>query len=511
MKKQIPVLAALACLLCLTALPAGADAPDAKQAILEGVRARQETIDLSGCTGIPEEGAGALFQQVCAEHPELFYLTGSCRWQTGSSGTRVMPEYDPRYGDEQVAQYEAAVQAALAGVSGELTGWQAALALHDYLAQHCAYDTEGYRSGSGGANAYNALVEGSAVCEGYSRAYADLLGRVGLSAGFARSEAMDHVWNVVCLNGAWYHVDVTWDDALPDLPGGVRHDYFLLSDDGIRTAGIAESKHCDWQADVACTDDAYDTGCFWTSTKSAVLFDGAETCYYLRDSAQEQCRQITLVRRDGPTGKETVLYQQEAVWDVPGENRYWLGVYSSLARGGDGLYFNGPQAVYRFSAATGTVETVYENAREDARLYGLMIRDGAACVSLAASPQEAGRNLETLALPGLETPAPAPAAASAPAAEPDEAPGSDAPLQADARPADDTDRQVPEEEADARPIDDTDRPVPEEEAGVRGDVAVIAVLAALALVCGGVAAGVLVWQLRQKEQAASRSPYGRGR
>ena len=45
---------------------------------------------------------------------------------------------------------------------------------------------------------------------------------------------MNHIWNLIKIDGKWYHVDVTWDDPIMDKPGRVKHDNFLRSDDGIK-------------------------------------------------------------------------------------------------------------------------------------------------------------------------------------------------------------------------------------------------------------------------------------
>ncbi len=110
------------------------------------------------------------------------------------------------------------------------------LQLHDILCELISYssspDVLSY-------TAYGALVRGNAVCEGYSRAMQLMLYEFGIRStpviGFTHEP---HMWNLVELNGKWYHLDLTFDDNIL----GVRHDYFNLTDPGIsRTRTIEPS------------------------------------------------------------------------------------------------------------------------------------------------------------------------------------------------------------------------------------------------------------------------------
>ena len=87
--------------------------------------------------------------------------------------------------------------------------FEKALWLHDFIINNAEYDND--------LNYYTAdglLLLGTAVCDGYSRAYNLLLAQAGI--GYARVESTTHSWNAVELTeGEWYHVDTTWDD-----PGG---------------------------------------------------------------------------------------------------------------------------------------------------------------------------------------------------------------------------------------------------------------------------------------------------
>lgn len=114
-------------------------------------------------------------------------------------------------------------------------------AIHDYIVKNVAYD-ESYSPSS--HSAYAALYNKKAVCQGYALLAYKMLSEAGVSARCVVGTGHDesHLWNLVCLDGNWYHLDCTWDDPAPDTPGKIRYNYYNLSDqemavDHIWTAG----------------------------------------------------------------------------------------------------------------------------------------------------------------------------------------------------------------------------------------------------------------------------------
>jgi transglutaminase/protease-like cytokinesis protein 3 len=80
-------------------------------------------------------------------------------------------------------------------------------------------------------SAYGALVDGIAVCDGYSSAAKAILDLMGVKCDFVCGDCINgggHAWNMVNVDGEWYHLDVTWND------GSRRSDYFLVTDDYMR-------------------------------------------------------------------------------------------------------------------------------------------------------------------------------------------------------------------------------------------------------------------------------------
>ena len=97
---------------------------------------------------------------------------------------------------------------------------------HDYLVKLCSYD-----AGATDAShtAYGALVLRQAANRGYAHAFTLLLRELGVESITVESLETGVPWNMVLLDGAWYHVDVTWDDQ----GDGERpsYQYFLRGDE----------------------------------------------------------------------------------------------------------------------------------------------------------------------------------------------------------------------------------------------------------------------------------------
>lgn len=131
--------------------------------------------------------------------------------------------------DSAKQSFNAAVEEILSGINSGMTDYEKELYLHDKLAKRVTYV-----SGTNAHNAYGALVEGLAVCEGYAEAFQYLLQRAGIQSFIIEGASkppqggaqIPHAWNAVKIGGKFYQVDVTWDDQGVDI----YHSYFNITD-----------------------------------------------------------------------------------------------------------------------------------------------------------------------------------------------------------------------------------------------------------------------------------------
>ncbi len=104
------------------------------------------------------------------------------------------------------------------------------LAVHDWLVDNIVYDESlTYYT------AYDALTRGVTVCQGYSLLTYRLLNDAGIETIITEGEVNTgpHSWNMVKLDGQWYHLDVTWDDPVGG-DGSISYNYYLVTDDQLR-------------------------------------------------------------------------------------------------------------------------------------------------------------------------------------------------------------------------------------------------------------------------------------
>ena len=141
------------------------------------------------------------------------------------------------------------------------------LAVHDWMVAHGSYDSNtlsllpDFQENPNNDNPYGFLVDGKGICLGYAstfQLFMDLLGIQCVTVeGTAHGGTSAHAWNQVCLDGAWYCVDVTWDD--PTTTGAVSartaHRYFNVTSQFLRDT--------DHQWDPAGVPEAEGTALAW--------------------------------------------------------------------------------------------------------------------------------------------------------------------------------------------------------------------------------------------------------
>jgi transglutaminase-like putative cysteine protease len=83
-------------------------------------------------------------------------------------------------------------------------------AVSNYIIKNVSYDSSFEHK-----SAYDALYSGTSICRGYVLLAYKMLADLSVPVRIITGTGCDkpHVWNLVEIDGAWYNLDLTWDDT----------------------------------------------------------------------------------------------------------------------------------------------------------------------------------------------------------------------------------------------------------------------------------------------------------
>lgn len=204
---------------------------------------------------LDDEQLDTVFAALLKDNPDIFFTGRLVSRREIGFGLLCSIDYiftKEEY-EARKAELDAVCDKIIASLSDPDDEWQTELEIHDYIIENCRYGIDDgdhvYSS------AYGALVNGEAACEGYSKAMQLVLDRVGIEnyvicgkVTNSKGESGPHMWNVVNINGDYYHLDCTWDD--PEDNESENHRYFNVNDEMI------SETHSDFPNDFECTATA---------------------------------------------------------------------------------------------------------------------------------------------------------------------------------------------------------------------------------------------------------------
>ncbi|MGE5614750.1 MAG: transglutaminase domain-containing protein [Bacillota bacterium] len=195
------------------------------------------------------EGALNRALQVVTEITGVNNFADSWKWSLRSDSPSLKVTLSYRYSKNEYNRRKKNVTEALnkarhivaGSISADMSDFQKEKILHDYIVNNTRYDYENYLNNTLSDESfeeYGCLVLGVAVCQGYSEAMKLLCDLSGIECMIVGGETNNegrwesHSWNIVKIDGSYYHLDVTNDDPImADGSNVLKYDYFNLSDD----------------------------------------------------------------------------------------------------------------------------------------------------------------------------------------------------------------------------------------------------------------------------------------
>lgn len=176
-----------------------------------------------------------IFFKLRLDCPEIFYVTGfTYRFYPGADHVEMVPEYLFEKG--KIKEHQKALSARIAKLirpAQSMTLLEKERYIHDFICQNVRYDKlkKPYSH-----EIIGPLGQGVGVCEGIAKTVKILCDSLGIWCMIAISDAAPeegikyrHAWNVLRLDGQYFHLDATFDNSLGQ-DGIIRYDYFNLDD-----------------------------------------------------------------------------------------------------------------------------------------------------------------------------------------------------------------------------------------------------------------------------------------
>ncbi len=362
------------------------------EAIYKAIDAQQSYLDVERWR-IQDYDIMTIFSDVMHNSPEFFYADNKLVYRYDRKGYVTSLSFSYHMSrtkrGEATALYEAEISTMVHEVEAVgLSGAEAALYVHDMLIAAYSYDESEEIF-----DVYRFLTEKKGVCQAYSLCYMAVLRKLGIPCFMVVSEEMNHSWNLLEIDGQWYHVDLTYDDPRPDRPGQVYHDHFLLSDTSI-FGDRGQGNHWGWESTKICGDETYTNAC-WQDSDTRMLFAN-DTWYMLSETSGILKR----VYFDGSLYKE--LYALPDIWyvdPVKNSGERWLGYFTGLGIYNGYIYYNSPQHIWRLNPATGEKVSFLTLEEEGLNLYGMHIWQGEMTYLVGSTPdRDATAYMETVAM-----------------------------------------------------------------------------------------------------------------
>lgn len=204
------------------------------QVIKNGLESLAESFDVPR---VEKTELSDIFYKLKLDCPEIFYAsTFHYSFYEDSTLLRMKPVY--LFDKNKIKEHQIAMTSRvekLTRIVKDKSDLEKELYIHDFICENVTYDKLKKQYSH---EIIGPLGHGVGVCEGIAKSVKILCDKLSIPCIVVISEnnpdkniKYRHAWNVVRMNGVWYHLDATFDNTLGKTEA--RYDYFNLDDKSI--------------------------------------------------------------------------------------------------------------------------------------------------------------------------------------------------------------------------------------------------------------------------------------
>jgi len=226
---------------------------DFEQLVYDAVReCLTHLIPSWNCGSIPQETIQKAYDCFLMDHPEVFWSDGytyvTSYVNNEISGRRV--EFKFSMDRAGILRANGEIYDSLLDIVGWAGRTDASMetvkAVYDYMLEFCTYDELNLDQ-----SMYSVMVGHSGVCASFAKSFEFIMqcmgipctvviGRLAQGPGLPGA-AIGHEWNLVLIDGTWYHVDITSGLSMTKDTGTRDYSFFCISTEEILTTHVIDN------------------------------------------------------------------------------------------------------------------------------------------------------------------------------------------------------------------------------------------------------------------------------
>lgn len=237
-------------------------------------------------------------------------------------------------------------------INPEWSDLKKAIWINNWICENLSYDNSLVLR-----DAYDAYTTGQAVCEGFTFIFSMLADECGLQASYAKDR--NHVWNVVNIDGEWYHVDLT-----ANIKERKPYRLFLYSD---QEYFAIFGKTSDYLCEYECSNNRFDDAFWHMSGFGSMVF--IDDIFYMPNGFG-----IRTFTEDDLKADYFISTKLTDWHDETGRLRGYAFVDITAYK--DGFLYNTRDEILYYNAKTKETSLVYQKQENEPHFFGIHYEDG---------------------------------------------------------------------------------------------------------------------------------------